>query len=50
MGRVRVAVIGAGATGLVNLKFLLQVFRRPDVEDELEIICFEKSDGVGGVW
>ncbi|XP_071485977.1 dimethylaniline monooxygenase [N-oxide-forming] 2-like [Diadema antillarum] len=38
----RVAVIGAGVSGLVAIKSC--------VEDGLEPVCFEREDQVGGVW
>jgi cation diffusion facilitator CzcD-associated flavoprotein CzcO len=50
---VRVAIIGAGASGLVQLKQLLDAFSRADVKrrgKKLEVVCFEKSREVGGVW
>ncbi|KAL2883320.1 hypothetical protein SGCOL_000999 [Colletotrichum sp. CLE4] len=45
---IRVAIIGAGASGLVTAKYLRQArqyFGVPDVE----VRVFEKEDGVGGV-
>ncbi len=51
---MRVAIIGAGASGLVQLKQLLDAFNREDVrrqgKNKLEVVCFEKSTEVGGVW
>ncbi|KAG2461388.1 flavin-containing monooxygenase 5-like [Polypterus senegalus] len=38
----RVAVIGAGASGLVAIKCCL--------DEGLEPVCFEYSDGIGGLW
>lgn len=46
----RISIIGAGASGLVQLKNLLDVFARPDVQDELEVVVFEAKEDVGGVW
>lgn len=46
----RIAIIGAGATGLVQLKNLLDVLSRPEVEYELEVVVFESKSEVGGVW
>ncbi|KAK1658148.1 dimethylaniline monooxygenase [Colletotrichum godetiae] len=46
---IRVAIIGAGASGLVTAKYLRQArqyFGVPDVE----VRVFEKEDGVGGVY
>lgn len=41
---MRIAVIGAGCSGLVTLKYLLDSFPASDV------VCFEKSHSVRGVW
>ncbi|KAM4651733.1 flavin-containing monooxygenase 5-like isoform 1-T3 [Discoglossus pictus] len=41
MGK-KIAVIGAGASGLVAIKSCL--------EEGLEPTCFERSDGIGGLW
>ncbi|XP_072179224.1 flavin-containing monooxygenase 5-like [Diadema setosum] len=38
----RVAVIGAGASGLVSLKICL--------EEGLEAVCYEKKHDIGGIW
>jgi cation diffusion facilitator CzcD-associated flavoprotein CzcO len=48
----RVGIIGAGASGLAQLKQLLEAFSRPEVKSrtELEVIVFEKQAEVGGVW
>ncbi|XP_072014325.1 flavin-containing monooxygenase 5-like [Amphiura filiformis] len=42
MEKKRVAVIGAGASGLVAIKSCL--------DEGLEPVCFEKSTGIGGLW
>ncbi|KAH6930303.1 hypothetical protein HPB50_012608 [Hyalomma asiaticum] len=39
---VRVAVIGAGASGLTALKACL--------EEGLDVVCFEKTEDLGGLW
>ena len=39
---VKVAVIGAGWSGIYALKYL--------IEEELDVICFEKRENIGGVW
>lgn len=46
----RIAIIGAGASGLSALKYCLEVFAREDVSAELEVCVFEKQSEVGGVW
>ena len=38
----RVAIIGAGASGLVSIKSCL--------DEGLEPVCFEKSGEIGGLW
>ena len=38
----RVAVIGAGASGLPAIKSVL--------EEDMIPVCFERSDGIGGLW
>ena len=40
----RVAVIGAGAAGLVALRHLVA---KPD---KYEAVCFEQSSNIGGTW
>ena len=50
---VRVAIIGAGASGISQIKQLLDAFERDDVKAKgkrLEVVCFEKGREVGGVW
>ncbi|XP_026547449.1 dimethylaniline monooxygenase [N-oxide-forming] 5-like [Notechis scutatus] len=42
MGKKRVAIIGAGSSGLCNVKCCL--------EEGLEPVCFESSDDIGGLW
>lgn len=41
---MKIAVIGAGCSGLVTLKYLLDVYPATD------IVCFEKSRSVRGCW
>lgn len=50
MGLKKVAIIGAGASGLAQVKQLVDTFGRPKVEDELEVVVFESREEVGGVW
>ncbi|XP_047640809.1 flavin-containing monooxygenase 5 [Phacochoerus africanus] len=42
MTKKRIAVIGAGASGLTSIKCCL--------EEGLEPICFERTDDIGGLW
>lgn len=41
---MKIAVIGAGCSGLVTLKYLLDSFQSDDV------VCFEKSHSIRGCW
>ena len=41
---MKIAVIGVGCSGLVTLKSLLDVYPAED------IVCFEKSHSLRGVW
>jgi dimethylaniline monooxygenase (N-oxide forming) len=41
---MKIAVVGAGCSGLVTLKYLLDVYPAEDVT------CFEKGYSVRGVW
>lgn len=41
---MKIAVIGAGCSGLVTLKYLLDIYPATD------IVCFEKSHSVRGCW
>uniref|UniRef100_A0A0A9ZEH6 Flavin-containing monooxygenase n=1 Tax=Crotalus horridus TaxID=35024 RepID=A0A0A9ZEH6_CROHD len=42
MEKKRVAIIGAGSSGLCNIKCCL--------EEGLDPVCFERSDDIGGLW
>src|SRR5215213_173507 len=41
---MKIAVIGAGSSGLVTLKYLLEAY------PETDVVCFEKSHSVRGCW
>lgn len=47
---IRVAVIGAGASGLVQTQQLLETWSREAVKTKLELVVFEAREDVGGVW
>jgi hypothetical protein len=47
---VRVAVIGAGASGIAQLKHLLNAFSKIEGLCELQVTLLESKDRVGGVW
>ena len=42
MEKKRVAVIGAGVSGLIGIKTAL--------DEDLEPVCFERSSNIGGLW
>lgn len=42
MTKKRIAVIGAGVSGLSSIKCCL--------EEGLEPVCFERTDDIGGLW
>lgn len=46
----KVAIIGAGPTGLAQLKNLLEVSKLPNAKYELQVKIFESKPDVGGVW
>lgn len=47
---IRVAVIGAGASGLTQTQQLLEAWSRKAVKTKLEVVAFEARGDVGGVW
>ncbi|KAK1704059.1 dimethylaniline monooxygenase [Colletotrichum lupini] len=49
MKPIRVAVIGAGASGLVTAKYLRQAKQYFGILN-IEVRIFEREDGVGGVY
>ena len=50
MPNIRVAIIGAGSSGLAQLKQLLDAFSRPETTSQLDITIFESRDEIGGTW
>jgi len=46
----RIAIIGAGSSGLAQLKQLLDAFSRPQGTCRLKITVFESRSEIGGVW
>jgi cation diffusion facilitator CzcD-associated flavoprotein CzcO len=46
----KVAIVGAGPTGLAQLKNLLEVSKSPKAKYELQVKVFESKPDVGGVW
>lgn len=47
---IRVAVIGAGASGLAQTQQLLEAWDREEVKTKLEVVVYEAREDVGGVW
>lgn len=47
---MRVAVIGAGPSGLVTLKYLLEAHRALNLDKPIEARCFESEADVGGTF
>jgi cation diffusion facilitator CzcD-associated flavoprotein CzcO len=48
----RVAIIGAGSSGLATLKQVVDAFARPEVKQRtsLDVVVYEAKSDVGGVW
>lgn len=46
----RIALIGAGASGLAAAKELIESFRSGGSAFDLELVVFEARDKIGGVW
>lgn len=46
----RVGIIGAGPTGLAQLKNLLEVSKLQNAKYELQVKVYESKPDVGGVW
>lgn len=42
MKNIKIAVIGAGVSGLVSIKICR--------EYDFDVVCFEKSHDIGGLW
>ncbi|CAE6413694.1 unnamed protein product [Rhizoctonia solani] len=48
--KLRIAAIGAGASGLAALRIFAEEFK-PEIDaGNCEIICFEKRSNTGGIW
>ncbi|CAE7213401.1 unnamed protein product, partial [Rhizoctonia solani] len=46
----RIAVIGAGVSGLGVTRVFLRELQNDIGSQECEFVCFEKRDGIGGIW
>ena len=47
MGKMRVAIIGAGSAGLAAMHRCTQASNE---NNEIEVVCYEKTNQVGGTW
>lgn len=47
---MRVAVIGAGPSGLVTLKYLLEAQKTLSLYEPIEARCFESEADIGGTF
>ncbi|CAE7218239.1 unnamed protein product [Rhizoctonia solani] len=48
--KLRIAVIGAGASGLAVLRIFAEEFRKEIDAGDYELVCFEKRNDTGGIW
>ena len=46
MGKLRIAIIGAGPCGLSQLL----AFKRAEQDQQVELVCFERQSDWGGLW
>jgi trimethylamine monooxygenase len=46
MGKLRIAIIGAGPSGLSQLL----AFKQAEQEQQVELVCFERQSDCGGLW
>ncbi len=46
---MKIAVVGAGSSGLITLKYLLDTYPA-DLYPSTDVVCFEKSHSVRGCW
>jgi trimethylamine monooxygenase len=46
MNKLRIAIIGAGPSGLSQLF----AFKQAEQEQKVELICFERQSDWGGLW
>lgn len=47
---MKVAVIGAGPSGLVTLKYLREAQEALNLNDSVEVQCFESEKSIGGTF
>ncbi|KAL5641318.1 hypothetical protein ACGC1H_001714 [Rhizoctonia solani] len=48
--KLRIAAIGAGASGLAILRIFAEEFRKEIDAGDCELVCFEKRNNTGGIW
>ncbi len=46
MSKLRIAIIGAGPSGLSQLF----AFKQAEQEQQVELVCFERQSDWGGLW
>lgn len=46
MSKIRIAIIGAGPSGLSQLL----TFKEAEQEQKVELVCFERQSDWGGLW
>ena len=49
MSKKRIAILGAGPSGLAQLR-AFEAARLAGVKDLPEIVCYEKQNAIGGMW
>ena len=49
MARTKIAILGAGPSGLAQLR-AFEALRKAGVADLPEIVCYEKQNDIGGMW
>ena len=47
---MKVAVIGAGPSGLFFMYHIEKLKRNEEVNSDVEVVCFEKQGQIGGTW
>ena len=49
MSKTRIAILGAGPSGLAQIR-AFEALRKAGVTDLPEIVCYEKQNDIGGMW
>jgi cation diffusion facilitator CzcD-associated flavoprotein CzcO len=48
--KLRIAAIGAGASGLAALRIFADEFKKEMATGDCEMVCFERRGDSGGIW